>query len=222
MKRMIAFVLAVLLFCCATVCVSAEDSNVTYHGQSGEFIFAPGSDDSPTDLFVNFKGVMPGDSLTQTVTVKNDKSRDVKVKIYLRSLGAQDDGKSSPFLSQLALRVRKAQDNTMAYMFDAAADQSAQLTDWVELGTLYSGGEVNLEVILDVPTSLDNTYSQQIGYLDWQFKVEEFPTEPSDPDAPQTGDLPRILTVSLCAILSAAIVLILLLARRKKNRTDAS
>ena len=109
----------------------------------------------------------------------------------------------------------------MAYMFDAAADQSAQLTDWVELGTLYSGGEVNLEVILDVPTSLDNTYSQQIGYLDWQFKVEEFPAEPSDPDAPQTGDLPRILTVSLCAILSAAIVLILLLARRKKNRTDA-
>ena len=45
------------------------------------------------------KGVMPGDKLTQTVNVKNDASKDVEVKIYMRALGAHEG--SEEFLSQL-------------------------------------------------------------------------------------------------------------------------
>ena len=93
------------------------------------------------------------------------------------------------FLSQLKLQVKKSEDNEMAYMFDAEADKSAQLTDWVCLGTLYSGGEVNLDAVLHVPTELDSKFQNSIGYLDWEFKIEEFPVEPDDPKAPQTGDI---------------------------------
>ena len=107
----------------------AADGKVTYSGNAGDFVFEPGSDQSLTDLFPNFKGVMPGDSLTQKITVKNDADDKVKVKIYIRSLGAHED--SVDFLSKLGLKVAKSEENKMAYMFDAAASEPAQLADWV-------------------------------------------------------------------------------------------
>jgi LPXTG-motif cell wall-anchored protein len=195
--------------------VFAEDGNVTYSGNSGYFVFAPGSDDSPTDLFPNFKDVMPGDSITQPITVRNNASNAVKVKIYMRALGAHEDSKD--FLSQLRLRVEKSEGNAMAYMFDAAASETAQLTDWVCLGTLYSGGKVNLNVILDVPVELGNDYQQQIGYLDWEFKVEEYPVEPSDPKPPQTGDESQLLLWTVLMVTSLGILIFLLIPSRKKK-----
>ena len=199
---------ALLLFCVAPV--FADGGNVTYIGDGGKFIFVPGSGYSPTDLFPDFKDVMPGDSITQPITVRNDASNRVKVKIYIRSLGARED--SADFLSKLHLRVEKNEENTMAYMFDAAANETAQLTQWVCLGTLYSGGEVNLNVILDVPVELDNAYQQQIGYLSWEFMVEEYEIEPTDPEPPQTGDdfcmllWTGLMAVSFCALLSLALL----------------
>ena len=197
--------------------VYAAEGKVTYDGNAKEFIFEPGSDYSPTDLFHDFKGVMPGDTLTQKITVKNDASNNVKVKIYIRSLGAHEDSKD--FLSQLGLKVQKSEDNEMAYMFDAAADETAQLTDWVCLGTLYSGGEVNLDVILDVPVELDNNYQNKVGYLDWEFMVEEFPVEEDDPKHPQTGDTSDIelyLTIMICSL----VLIIILSVWRKKKREN--
>ncbi len=209
MKKGLALLCALLL--CALPVLAAE-GNVTYQGDAGKFIFTPGSDHSPTDLFPNFKDVMPGDSITQPITVKNDASNGVKVKIYLRALGAQPD--SEDFLGRLRLRVEKSGEND--YLFDAAASESAQLTDRVCLGTLYSGGEVTLNVILDVPASLENQYQQQVGYLDWEFLVEEFEIEPDDPEPPKTGDDGQmflwlgVMLASLCGLL--------LLWRRRKTR----
>lgn len=206
MKKFFAALCACLLLTLNILPVSAAEGNVTYTGRSGDIVFAPGSDHSPTDLFDNFKNVMPGDTLSQPITVKNDASFKVKVKIYMRALGAQEG--SEEFLSQLRLRVEKSADNEMAYMFDAAADETAQLTDWVCLGTLYSGGEVNLNVLLDVPVELDNQYQYQIGYLDWEFMIEEYEIEPDDPDAPVTGDNNRTWLWLVAIIASAVCVLL--------------
>ena len=215
MKRFMTFILTLILACSTVLSVSAADGNVTYSGNAQKFIFEPGSEYSPTDLFPNFKDVMPGDSLTQKITVKNDASNNVKVKIYMRSLGAHKD--SYDFLSQMRLRVEKSEDNNMAYMFDAAASETAQLTDWVCLGTLYSGGEVNLNVILDVPVEMDSTYSSQIGYLDWEFMIEEFPVKYSDP---QTGDNSNINIWIILISLSVLIVIALFLWRRKERKKE--
>jgi len=216
MKRLLtALTVAVLLFT-SSATVFAANGTVTYNGAAGEFIFAPGSDYSLTDLFPNFKDVMPGDSITQDITVRNDESKNVKVKIYMRSRGAHENSKD--FLSQLNLRVQKDADNEMAYMFDAAADETAGLTDWVYLGTLYSGGEVNLNVILDVPTTLDNDYKTMIGYLDWEFMIEELPVAPDDPQAPQTGDNSKMGLWFTLMITSGSMLILLLVWRRKEEK----
>lgn len=216
MRRLSAFLLACALLLSGVMSVLAANGNVTYSGDAGKFIFAPGSRYSPTDLFPNFKDVMPGDSISQPITVKNDASNKVKVKIYIRSLGAHKE--SEAFLSQLKLRVEKQEENTMAYMFDAAAHETAQLTDWVCLGTLYSGGEVTLNVILDVPVTLDNTYRQRIGYLDWEFMIEEYAIEPTDPEPPQTGDdAPVWVWVGFAAFSLCCLMILIPRGNRKKK-----
>ena len=217
MKKIITLLTVLVLVLSSVLPVYAADGKVTYSGNAGNFVFEPGSEHSLTDLFPNFKGVMPGDSLTQQITVKNDADNKVKVKIYIRSLGAHED--SVEFLSQLGLKVAKSEENEMAYMFDAAANETAQLTDWVCLGTLYSGGEVNLDVTLNVPVELPNEFQNKIGYLDWEFMIEEFPIEEGDPKPPQTGDNSNMglwFTIMICSL----IMMIILLVWRKKDRKD--
>lgn len=216
MKKFMAIVLllSVLL---AAMPVFAADSNVVYTGDAGQFVFMPGSEESPTDLFVNFKDVMPGDSLTQTITLRNMASEKVKVEIYIRALGAQEG--SEEFLSQLGLRVEKAEENGMAYMFDAYANETAQLTDWVCLGMLYSGGTVNLNVILDVPVEMGNEFQDTMGYLDWEFMVIEYPVEPDDPQPP-TGDNSNIGPYVLLMVLCAALIIILLILKKRQGGKD--
>ena len=208
MKRLFALIM-VLALCLSLAPVALADSSVTYKGQAEKFVFAPGSDYSPTDLFENFKGVMPGDTLTQKIDVRNAADNNVKVKIYMRALGAHPD--SEEFLSQMTLNVK---DESGSELFDAPADQTAQLSDWVCLGTFYSGAAVTLDVTLNVPITMGDDFQEAVGYLDWEFMVEEFPIEDDDP---VTGDdTPIGLYIAVCAV-SAVVIVLLLVTRRKKE-----
>lgn len=217
MKKIFTLLTTLLLMLTISLTTFAGDANVTYSGDAGEFVFAPGSKYSLTDLFPNFKDLMPGDSISQKITVRNLASNKVKVKIYMRSLGAHEDGESPDFLSQMHLRVEKSDDNTMPYMFDAVANETAQLTDWVCLGTLYSGGEVNLDVILDVPVEMDNNYAKKVGYLDWEFMIEEFPIEDGDP---QTGDNTDTVLWAIMVVAAALFIIMWFIRRRKESNIE--
>lgn len=202
----ITLVLIMVLAMSVNVFATDVDGSVTYEGKANEFIFAPGSEYSDTDLFTNFKGVMPGDVLTEKIPVKNAKSTGVKVKVYMRALGAQLD--TDKFLSQMTLTVK----NASTELFEAPANETAQLTDWVCLGTLSAGGELVLDVELNVPIEVDNDFANQIGYLDWQFKVEEIP------DTPKTGDDSSLLLYGTMAAVSL-VLLITVVTVYKRKRT---
>ena len=211
MRKLTAFLLALLLVLCGAVTASAEDGNVTYSGDSGKFIFEPGTNYSPTDLFPNLKDVMPGDVLTQRIVIRNAASRRVDIRINMRSLGAHPD--SVDFLSQMRMTVTQLTDTEL---FNAPADQSAQLTDWVCLGTVASGGTVELEVKLEVPVTMTNEHRNLVGYLDWQFMVEEFPAG----TLPQTGDdmnFPLYIGLMGGALVAIVVVVILMVRRKKKD-----
>ncbi|MBE6926762.1 MAG: hypothetical protein E7461_07980 [Ruminococcaceae bacterium] len=227
MKKLFVTFLALLtLFSFATTVYADEEwgeeeiegGKVVYHGNSKVYIYDAGMGYSPTDLFTEYKGVMPGDTLRQKITVKNDSSHESKVKIYLRSLGAHED--SEGFLSQLRLKVQKSNSNTMAYMFDAAASETAQLSDWVCLGVLYSGGEVDLDLVLEVPVELDNSFQDTAGYLNWEFMIEEFPIGPDDPKPPKTGDNSNLLLWTVMFVGAGILFIIILLPWRKRDKEE--
>ena len=213
MRKCFAILVACVILMTCALPAAALDGQVVYAEGAEKFFFLPGSDYSPTDLFPDFKNVMPGDRIQQKIRVKNDVSNDCKIKIYMRALGAHED--SVEFLSQLNLTVTKGTDTIM---FDAPADQTAQLTDWVCLGTLYSGGECELIVTLDVPVTLDNQFKNLVGYLDWEFAVEELPVEPDDPEPPKTGDESQILLWAGLMVGSLVMLLILLFCGKKKEK----
>ena len=210
-KLMVCLSLIVMTTALTTNRISAQDGNVTYDGNAKDFIFAPGSEYSPTDLFADFKDLMPGDSVSQKITIDNDISKEVKIKIYMRSLGANQQ--SQEFLSQLSLTV--VQDGK-TNLFDAPASETAQLTDWVYLGTLYSGGKIDLDVTVSVPVTLGNDFQDAVGKLTWEFMVEELPVETTDPRP--TGDNSNIYVAMTVMSVSAAALTVVLALKKKKEQ----
>ena len=206
MRRLMAILAALVLLLTLSVNALAADGNVSYSGNAGEFVFEPGSEYSLTDLFPNFKDLMPGDTVTQRILLKNNADKRVNVRISMRALGAHHD--SEAFLSQLQLKVTQVGKTDL---FDAPADQTAQLSDWVLLGMLTTGGEVELEVSLTVPVTMGNEFQEQAGYLDWQFKVEEIP------ETPKTGDTSNLVFYGGIAILSLALIAVILVRNKRKK-----
>lgn len=212
-KRLLSAVLCAALLLALCLPVFAEEAKVSYDGRAREFLFAPGSAYSPTDLFPDLKNVMPGDVLTQQIRVKNDASRKVKVRIFLRAQGAEPE--SAEFLSRLSLRV--TQDGT-ARLFDAPADQTDGLARWVCLGTFYSGADVLLNVTLRVPAELGNEILGEIGYLNWRFRVEEYPVDSGNPNTGDDSDGALYWGLLGAALLGATLLLAPAAKRKRHGR----
>lgn len=98
-------------------------------------------------------------------------------------------------------------------LFDAPAHETAQLTDWTELGTIAPGGDLELTVTLNVPLTMGNDFRSAIGCLDWQFKAQEL----EDP-TPPTGDVYAPPLWPLMAMLSMGGIAFLL--SRRKHREE--
>ena len=160
----------------------APTASITYSGRNS-FAFAPGSNYTATDLFNDFKGVMPGDTLTQIIEFKNVATDCDYVNLYMKAVPHDETNPLSEkvaaeetlatmtdFLQQLTMTV-KVDDKVI---YQAKPDQTAGLTDYVYLGKVASKETKNLIVELNVPADLGNKYANRVGEVDWQFKVEAF------------------------------------------------
>ena len=192
--------LALLLVACLLGGSALAAASVSYEGGAEKFVFLPGS-----DLFESFKNVLPGDELTQTITVRNDK--DMQVRIYLRAEPVNQA--SEEFLRQLTLTVT-CKDKEI---FDAAASETAQLTKATLLGTFRKNGSTDLTVTLSVPADMGNEYMSAIGVVPWTFIAEEIP----DDETPHTGDWFQLgWWLLAAAIIVVAIAVVLWAQKRRK------
>lgn len=202
MKK-IAIVLLALLLTMSNLAALA--ANVNYEGGAEKFVFLPGSELSDTDLFENFKGVLPGDVLEQKITVKNDTKK--SVRLYLRAEPVSEADRD--FLSQLHLTVTSGNKT----LFDAAASEQDGLAKNTLLGTFKSKGETELTVTLTVPAELANEYMNQRGDVPWTFLAEEI--KDTD-DTPETGDWFRMGAWALAAVALAAVIAVVAIRKRKE------
>lgn len=204
MKKKLSFVLTLLML---LDCVTAQAvSLVRYEGGAEKFVFLPGTAFSESDLFENFKMVMPGDVLTQRITVRN--SSDKQMRIYLRAEPV--DEKYQEFLSRMNLQVSTKD----GQIFDAAVSETGQLTENTLLGTFKRNGSTDLVLTLTVPFDLSNEFMCTMGIVPWTFMVEEVIEVP---DTPHTGDDFDLSTWLLAAaMILAAIAYVLIQMKRQK------
>ncbi len=189
-------VCGVLLVALGLLCSSAlaEDAAVRYEGGAEKFVFLPGSMQSDSDLFANFKDVLPGDVIEQKITVSNKTGK--QVRIYLRAEPVTEADRD--FLSQLKLNVKSGSSE----IFEGAASEQDGLAENTLLGTFKKDGSVELTATLTVPHELGNAYMGREGTVPWTFLVEEIPVD----DTPQTGDW---FSLPVWGALAAAVLLAL-------------
>lgn len=200
MKKIISICLILLML----LGVSAQAASVTYEGQAEKFVFLPNDGAYGEDLFVNFKEVMPGDTLEQKITVKNDTLK--RVRIFLRA--EPTDEVSKDFLNQLTMTVECRNKE----IFDAPAGETAQLTENTLLGSFHMTGSTELTVKLNVPITLSSEYMGRVGIVPWTFVVEEVPEQ----ETPNTGDWFQMgMWLSIAAVLATAIVALVLVQRKR-------
>ncbi len=190
MKRFIKIIACLLAICTLASTLSvisfADSPSVIYTGKTNVFVF---EDDD--DLFDSFKGLMPGDTVTQYITVKNTSSGSDYVNIYMRAELHDEENPMSDdvaqqmgtlasmhdFLSQLSMRVfidngdNDLDNDDMIYA--ASPNELDGLQNNVLIGAFEQGEGATLRVELDIPTSLGNEYQHAIGEVDWVFTVDE-------------------------------------------------
>ena len=101
MKKLLSLVMVIAALAALTVPALAADAVVSRQGTNGLVIETTGSGYTDTDLFGNFKNVMPGDELTENITIKNNVSGFDYVKLYIRAEAHDEEGNpltySEPF-----------------------------------------------------------------------------------------------------------------------------
>lgn len=196
-RNLSSLLLALVMILSLSVTAFAADSTITFNGAQEGFDFQPGSEYTATDLFDNFKDVMPGDQLTETIQVKNEATDCDYIKLYMRAVIHDEngnpltyseafenaDGKDQAgvdgqrdetvatmqdFLSQLTMRIY----NGDQLIYNASPDEAGALVNNVLLGTLSTGESLTLKVELDVPIELGNEYANRVGEVDWVFLAE--------------------------------------------------
>lgn len=230
MRRVFSLLMAVLILC--SLALPTFANGVVNLEKTAITITPARNNMTSTDLFGNFKGVMPGDTLTQEIEIRNLAVNFDYVKVYMQAIPHSDDPakKNEPeigisvdenfdFLSKLTLTVKKGDEVIYSaspegeYQLDEAGD----LEKSVYLGKITRKNAVKpmvLTVELNVPIELDNEYAARMGEVDWLFTFEGR-NNPSD--SPKTGDYVIIGAVALMAVSGAALLILLIGKRRKQH-----
>ena len=214
------FILALLIMNVFALSVHASSVDVVVSNEN-PIIFK--------DLFHKFHNVMPGDKVTETITITNDFSDYDYIKVYMKAEPNTLDNVQSTdnatdetivsmeeFLSILRMRVNVDGKE----IFDGAPNQPGTLAENVLLAQLNLNESTLVNVDLDVPITMGNEYANRQGEVDWIFTVEAFNhgeggDDPEKGNLPATGDNGKMILWFCGAALSGAILVLIVWKKRK-------
>ena len=159
-------------------------ADIVYQGKKKLVITPKDGHHTDSDLFGEFKGVMPGDTLTETITFKNESAtaRTKYVKLYIVAVPHGQDNlpvdehitdvdAMNAFLSNFTMTV--AQGTKQIFSGKPNAVGSFGGTGCL-LGTFRKGESTTLTVTLSLDIQADNTVANGEGEVDWKFIAEEY------------------------------------------------
>ena len=146
------------------------DTSVTYLGKKDKFDIEL----SKTDLFANFKDLLPGCGRTELIHVTNQSSD--QAEIFLRAESTENEGDMAlieDLLKKYATITIKNQD---AVIYEGAVwgnldAANGSMKENISLGTFNKNETKNLSVFLNVDPLMDNRYQRVLGKVKWVFTV---------------------------------------------------
>lgn len=146
-----------------------KDSTVTFDGSlndnKGDFVINPES----TDLFQNFKQVMPGDTLSQDISVKAINIGRGKVTINLKTrdsnIAEEKEAYNKLLNSKMSIDILKGSELL----------KTGDLVNGVSLTTLKNNEYTDLTVKLNIPIEAGNEIAGLKGAIDWIFTANYTP-----------------------------------------------
>lgn len=182
-RLLLAVCLAAIMAAGWLLPVRAAEPSVTFRGLEEGFKFAPGSEYTATDLFQNFKDMMPGDSRTEVILFRNEAKDCDYVNLYLRAVAHDPEGNplspalteageteesANAFLAELTLEIRIGEN--LVYRGPANAGWRRR-SAW---GPSAGESPRRSRVGLSMPKELGNEYAGRLGEIDWVFHGEGF------------------------------------------------
>lgn len=167
-------------------------ADIVYQGEN-KLIITPKKDNhTATDLFGSFKGMMPGDTRTETITFKNESStsRTDYVKLYIVAVPHKADNlpvdshittsvdDMNAFLANFNMTVTQGTGQNAKTIAGAAAVTEIFGGQGYLLGTFKKGEGTTLNVALTLSEKAGNELAEQEGEVDWRFVAEEYTTTP--------------------------------------------
>ena len=211
-------------------------ADIVYQGEKKLIITPKAGHHTATDLFGNFKGMMPGDSKVETITFKNesDTRRTDYVKLYIAAVPHDqenlpvdkahitDVAAMREFLANFTMTVAQGDQVIFTGKPDAVGTFGGS---GCLLGTFRKGEGTTLTVTLALDIAADNTVADREGEVDWTFIAEEYTRSPGRPPTVtpgtliQTGQLNWPIVV--LAVAGAALIVLGWVAIKKKSCGNA-
>lgn len=186
-SRVFIPILSILALCVVmslAVIAATSDPAVIFNGRTEEFEFVnalPFGSNTEPDLFVNMKDMMPGDSVTQEITVGTRNIGSDTVRMYLRSENPNED------YTTLLETYGKWVDFTVK---NGRATITGNLERGVMLGSFRNDQKNTLTVSLSIDPEAGNEIENLIAEIDWIFTAEVIPDSELPPYIPKP-DLPE-------------------------------
>lgn len=181
------------------------DSIVKLEDGASEFVFVPDS----TDLFHDFKNLMPGDTVTQEIKIINNHKTPVDIYIRIEAI----DVKYEDFLSHLELTL-EWQGKTEDFFApeESPATTLGHLKEKKLLGSFGVKSNGTIIATIHVPEDLDSKYMNNEGHIIWYFYAQE--------SVIPTGDSSPVIPVACVFAVSAAVFFTLLVYNKRKKDSE--
>lgn len=166
-----------------------QEPCLIYDGRQKEFSFVNVKDG---DLFQNFKKVMPGDTISQTVVIKGE-NIETKADLYLLS-ETEGNIKTSDDIDIMIFKDSEL-------LFNSSLNNSENPSKNTLLHTFSGDEDIELLVVLKVPVTVGNEVAGKMESVKWTFAVQEA-GDMYLPENPKTGDSNEIILYVLIAIIS--------------------
>lgn len=173
MKKILKISLAAVLAVAVLVgifAVAAGDAAVMFNGTNNEIEFrnvVPFAGNDKPDLFTNFKELMPGDSVSQEITIGATNVGTNKIKIHLRAENPNED-------------YRKLVEEYGRWVTFTVKNGNTEITGnldtGVVLGEFTNNGTGKVTVSLAIDKLADNNLQDLVAEVDWIFTAEVIPT----------------------------------------------